>query len=326
MKVAHALTEWRSETRPLCVAIGVFDGVHRGHARVIAATQRAARKAAGDAWVLTFDPHPARLLRAGAAPRLLTSLPHKLRMFERLDLDGCMVLPFTRDLAALPPRDFLETLRLAAPTLRAIFVGRNWRFGKDRAGTPALLARYARKHGITVHDVAPVSRGGHPVSSTRVRTLVQHGSLTEAAAMLGRPFSVMGPVRHGNRLGRRLGYATANLDPDNEVLPPYGIYAVFARIGRELREGVVSYGVRPTVYRTPDAPAVLELHVFDFAGNLYGQELEVFFVRRLRDEQTFESLEALCARIERDVADARRILATAKCRKETLYSVCGAVL
>lgn len=326
MKVVCELAAWRGERSPLHVAVGFFDGVHAGHARVIGRARAAARRRGGTAWVLTFDPHPARLLRASAAPRLLTSLPYRLRLFERLGVDGCMVLPFTRTVARQSPAAFVAALHEAAPTLASLVVGHNWRFGKDRAGTPALLTDLARVHGVSVTTLAPVSRAGDAVSSTRLRTLVQAGELDEAAALLGRPFSVLGTVRPGNRLGRRLGYATANLDVAHDVMPPYGIYAAYGLIGHELREGVVSYGVRPTVHRGRGAPAVFEFHVFDFAGDLYGSDLEVFLVRRLRDEMVFNSLEELCARIDLDILATRRLLARQKRRKESLYRFCRGVL
>lgn len=326
MKVACALVEWRQESRPLHVAIGFFDGVHAGHARVIARARAAARRADGSLWVLTFDPHPSRLLQKGSPPHLLTSLPQRLRLFERLGVDGCMVLPFNRSLARQAPEAFFAALHAAAPALATLVVGHNWRFGRDRAGTPARLVELARPHGVRVSVVPPVTRAGGVVSSTRLRALVRAGHLDEAATLLGRPFSVLGTVQPGNRLGRRLGYATANLRMAHDIMPPHGIYAAYGLIGRELREGVVSYGVRPTVHRGRGAPAVFEFHVFDFAGDLYGRELEVFLVRKLREELTFSSLEALCTRIDQDIVETRRLLARLKSRKESLYRFCRGVL
>lgn len=326
MTVANDLARWRTLRQPLCVAVGFFDGVHRGHAKVLEAALRRAREQGGTAWALTFDPHPARVLHPPAAPRLLTSLPHKLRALARVGIDGCMVLPFTPTLAARSPQDFLDHLVASAPTLTDVFVGPNWRFGQGRAGTPALLARFARQHGFRVHIVRPATRGGAVVSSTRVRAAIHAGELNHAAALLGRPFSVLGRVVHGSRLGRRLGYPTANVAPTNEVLPPFGIYAVFGLVGNHLRAGLLSYGVRPTVHHGPHPPAVLEWYVLDFAGNLYGREVEIFFIAKLRDEQTFDSLDALCAQIARDVAHGRRVLARKKRVKESLCTMASTVL
>ena len=308
MKLAHTLRVWRRERHPLYLAIGFFDGLHRGHARVIHAALKQARANGGAAWVLTFDPHPARILHPPAAPRLLTSLSHKLQLIAALDVDGCMVLPFTRALADLAPEDFGHRLRSAAPTLAHVFVGPNWRFGKGRAGTPALLRRYARTHGFGVTAVAPARRDGAVVSSTRIRTAVAAGDLATAARLLGRPYSVLGHVKQGQKLGRRLGYPTANLAPTNEQLPPWGIYAIRARLGSVLYDGVLSYGVRPTVHPGPHAPAVMEAHLFDFDGDLYGQEMEFSFIQKIRNERALPSLEALQAQIARDCESARKIL------------------
>ena len=325
MKTAHELQAWRRERRPLFLAIGFFDGVHLGHVRVIRAAVNQARICGGAAWILTFDPHPARVLHPPAAPLLLTNLPHKLQWIARLGVDGSMVMPFTRELAALTPLDFVDHLFGAAPTLAQVFVGPNWRFGKGRAGTPALLRRYARTHGFGVTTVAPARRDGTSVSSTRIRTAVAAGDLETAQRLLGRPYSVLGRVERGQKLGRKLGYPTANLAPTNEQLPPWGIYAVCARVGSSLHEGVASYGVRPTIQSGPHAPAVMEAHLFDFEGDLYGREMELFFIRKLRDEQHLPSLAALRAQIERDCLQARKILSTTK-HKESLYTFSKGVL
>ncbi len=316
MKVSHELKHWQKTRRPLCLAIGFFDGVHRGHARVIRETIRRARACGGEAWALTFDPHPARVLHPATAPRLLTALPHKLRWLASLGLDGCLVLPFTRQLSQRPPQNFLEHLLGSAPTLTHVLVGPNWRFGKNRAGTTATLSRFARTHGFHATSVPPARHGGQPISSTRIRNAIAAGDLTAATAMLGRPFSILGPVVRGARIGHTLGYPTANVPPASEVLPPYGIYAARALIGQAVHDGVVSYGVRPTIDKTPGAPALIELHLFDFNANLYGHEIEIFFVRRLRDERTFASLNALRGQIARDVVASRRILAMRKKLKE----------
>jgi riboflavin kinase/FMN adenylyltransferase len=309
MKLGYGLEDWRGMQRPLCIAAGFFDGIHRGHVRLIAAARERARALGGEAWTLTFDPHPMRVLHPQATPRLITSLAHKLRIFDSLGLDGCMIVAFTPELSRRTPAAFLEGLRACAPTLAYMVVGRNWRFGRGRAGTPAVLSRAGRRLGFGVSIMRPVVRGGAPVSSSRVREAIRHGRLDEAAELLGRPVTVLGSVTRGRRLGRRIGYPTANIEPSNELLPPLGIYAVRGVLDGAIRPGVVSYGRRPTINTDPDAPPVLEIHLFDFDGDVYGRELEIQFIRKLRNEQRFESLEALRAQIGLDVAEARRILA-----------------
>ncbi|MDA0577137.1 MAG: bifunctional riboflavin kinase/FAD synthetase [Verrucomicrobia bacterium] len=306
MNVVHDLAHWRSQRRPLYVAIGFFDGVHRGHARLIQAAVRLARRHQGEAWVLTFDLHPARILQPSAAPRLLTEQPQKLQALAALGVDGVMVVPFTRALAQLPPQRFLTLLRAGAPTLTHLFVGPNWRFGKNRAGTVDTLCRFARQHHIAVSVARPARHRGDIISSTRVRSALANGDLTGVTAMLGRPFGFKGTVVRGTRLGHKLGYPTANLQPGSAALPPFGIYAVMARADRQLLPAVVSYGVRPTI--ASDSDPVIELHIFDFDKNLYGKAVEILFVRRLRDEKAFATLAALKSQIARDVRRARRIL------------------
>jgi len=313
MKVLHELSELRRRRKPVAVAVGFFDGVHRGHRAILDATRACADEMNGRAWVLTFDTHPLRILNPAAAPPLLTSNTHKLRLLRRRGMDGCLLLPFTRETAATAAEDFVAALAHAAPPLRHIVAGRNWRFGHRGRGDPTLLRHLLRGTGVEVSVMRPRVWKGETISSTRIRAAVQRGSLDEAAAMLGRPYSVFGTVAGGIGLGRKLGYPTANLDVHNEALPPYGIYAARAILDRGRAQhcagGVVSFGVRPTLGRRAGREPTCELHVFDFDGNLYGRDAEVFFVRKLRDERRFSSHRALAEQIGRDVAAARAVLA-----------------
>jgi len=298
---------------PLCLAAGFFDGVHRGHQSVLGLAVRCARRHGGQAWAMTFDRHPLKVLNPGAAPLLLTATPHKLVLMKRLGLDGCLVVPFTRRLAGLEPAAFLALLKRSAPTLRHVFVGANWRFGRQGRGNAALLTHWLQAHAIRVTAVPPVRWRRQPVSSTRVRAAIEAGDLAAAAAMLGRPFSILGKVTAGRRIGRRLGYPTANLAPDNEVRPPVGVYAVRALHAGRAYEGLLNYGVHPTLDPAP-AP-VFELHLLDAAGEFYGQPIEVFFFRRLRGERRFRSTAALTTQIRRDILRARLTLGSARSKK-----------
>lgn len=305
MKTFSDVSYLRKKKRPILLAAGFFDGVHRGHRRVIETTVSAARRARGEAWVLTFDPHPAKVLRPGSAPRLLTSTPHKVRLLTRLGVDGCLLMSFSRELAGLSPAAFVGMLHHLMPTLKTIFVGKGWRFGKGQAGDSEMLATLAAPHGVGVTVVGLVYRRGVAVSSTRIRALVARGRLREAADMLGRPYSLLGRVVKGRSVGRALGFPTANLETENEVLPPFGVYAVRARVGDRLLDGVLALGRRPT-FRLDRAPATVELHLLDFSGRLYGREIEVFFIRKLRPERRFPSVSALVRQIGRDVRNARK--------------------
>jgi riboflavin kinase/FMN adenylyltransferase len=310
MKVLTHVHELRTVRRPLVMAIGFFDGVHRGHRRVIGHAVRRARAMRGEAWVLSFERHPLEVLSPGSAPPLLTTNRHKARLLEPLGVNGCVLMQFDRRVAARSPEAFVRHLRRDAPSLRVIYVGEGWRFGRGGVGDTHRLTELAGGHGIQVKVVAPVIRGGKPVSSTRIRRAVLAGRLDHAAGLLGRPFSLLGTVVRGRQIGRTLGRPTANLKTANEVLPPPGVYAVRVRVEGRDRFAVAHIGTRPTFFADRNtAPLAVELHVLDFAGDLYGRELEARFLSRLRGERRFASVAALRRQMERDVAEARRRLA-----------------
>ncbi len=329
MKRATSMSELRAVSRPLVLAAGFFDGVHRGHQEVLRRAREAAREADGEAWVLTFDTHPLKVLTPGSAPLLLTSPAHKVRLIEACDIDGCILHPFDADVAALSPEAFAGMLLHGAPTLKVIVVGENWRFGAGGRGTPDLLAALGAHEGLRVLAVPPVLHAAEPVSSTRVRLAVIKGELEDAAAMLGRPPSVLGTVVHGRKIGRQLGFPSANLDPHNEALPPLGVYAVLAQIDNTLVDGVMNFGIRPTFQNVANATASLELHLLDYRGDLYGRDIEAFFIARLRDEWYFSSADELRDQIQLDVRHATAVLRhgkAAKKLKESLYTPSRAVL
>ena len=309
MKVVSELRSLEREPRVASLAIGVFDGLHRGHQAVIAAAVGAA--GGDDAWILSFDAHPESVLEPGASPPMIMSTAHRLQVMGRLGIAGCVLIHFTREFAAREPESFVADLCVAAPHLRGIFVGENWRFGRGGRGDVALLARMMGERGIGVNVVAPVFWSGAMISSTRIRREIAEGRLDSAAAMLGRPFSIAGRVVHGRRIGRTLGYPTANIRPENEVHPPHGVYAVLARLPQGLCEGVLNIGLRPTFGDRQGRPSI-ELHLLDFSGDLYGRDVEVFFIALLRAEQRFASPQALAEQIARDASEARRALADAE--------------
>jgi riboflavin kinase/FMN adenylyltransferase len=304
MKILRHLSLLKKERRPIVLAIGFFDGVHGGHKKVIRHTISRARVRHGKAWALTFDPHPLKVLSPTGAPPLLTSTQHKLELLSRLRLDGCVVMPFTHRLAGLPPKDFVELLTACTPPLAEIVVGRNWRFGRHGHGTPALLSRLCRDRQIVVHVVPPVKKAGGPISSTRIRKEIMRGNLRKTEALMGRPFSVLGTVIHGRGVGRRIGFPTANLDPHGEALPPFGVYAVRARLGRQWMKGVLSIGVRPTFPHRGKAKPSFELHLPGLHRQLYGTDIEVLFVSKIRDERRFPTIDALKRQIAQDILQA----------------------
>ncbi len=292
---------------PAYLAIGVFDGVHLGHRSVLLRALADARAAGGSAVAVTFDPHPAKILRPSAAPRLLTATAHKLRLIRGLGIESVLVIPFTADFAATPPEDFVLKLHAACHPLREICVGHEWSFGRGRAGNLEMLRRMGDRLGFDEVGVPAVRVDGEIVSSTAIRAAVEAGDLARASLLLGRHYSILGAVVRGDQIGRSLGFRTANLSAHNEQFPPNGVYAVTALWRDRLLKGVVNLGVRPTI-SSATGERLLELHLLDFDQDIYGEDIEVTFLHRLRPEQKFASLEALKAQIARDVAEARRVL------------------
>jgi len=305
MRSLHQIAELASIPGPLVVAAGVFDGMHPGHQAVLRAALDAAKTVNGTAVALTFDPHPSKILRPQSAARLLTSTRHKLRLMEDFGVSTVLVIPFDRAFAAVEAEDFLRQLVASASGLVRICVGRGWKFGHARRGDAALLRSLGPELGFETTEVEPVEIDGVMVSSTLIRGAVEAGELETVRRLLGRNYSVLGTVMQGDGLGRKLGFPTANLAAHNEQFPPDGVYAVRVHSGGVTIPGVANIGSRPTVKTAGER--LLEVHLFDFAGDLYGQDIEAEFLRFLRPEKHFPSVDALREQIARDVAEARII-------------------
>ena len=302
-------------SRRNAVAIGVFDGLHLGHAEILGRALGAARALGGRTIVLSFDPHPDVVLAPSFQPVApLTPLPEKRERLRAMGVDQLEVLPFTRELAALSPEEFVDRHVALPHAPAALVVGEDFALGHRRAGDCARLREIGRSRGFDQVEAPLCVLDGAVVSSTRIRELLGHGQVAEAARLLGRRYALSGAVVTGNRIGRTLGFPTANLRLHQEKLVPgHGIYAVWARIGgREgALPGAMSIGVRPTF---GGHERTLEVHLLDWEGELVGLELEVEFVDWLRAEERFESPEALKAAIAADVAETRRRLSAAPAR------------
>jgi riboflavin kinase / FMN adenylyltransferase len=297
-------------TAPCAAAIGNFDGVHRGHARLVAETVAAAQELGGRSVVLTFDPHPARVLAPGKAPWSLLTLEQKAEILGTLGVDTLAVLPFTAAVAALDAESFARDVLASCLGAAAVVVGDDFRFGRGRVGDGALLAALGARLGFSVTRVAPVTHQGEPISSTRVRRALAAGDVAAAADLLGRRFFVDGTVEAGDGRGRGLGFPTANVATVNETLPGNGVYACLFTVGGEPpREAVANLGTRPTF--EGGTASRLEVHVLDTDRDLYGRGVRTAFVERLRAEQRFPDADALARQIAEDVARAREVLADA---------------
>lgn len=308
--VLRTIDELRDIPGPVFLAIGVFDGVHLGHQAVIRRALEAARRDKGTAVVVTFDPHPVRVLRPEQAPRLLTSTAHKLRLIRDLGVSHQLLIHFDLTFAATPPEEFIRALASAAQPLREICVGFEWSFGKGRAGNLALLERLGGELAFAEVGVPAVEIDGEIISSTLIRRAVEAGDLARAARLLGREFTILGTVVKGDQVGRKLGFPTANLSAHNEQYPPNGVYAIEARRGIRMLPGVANIGVRPTV-KHAGGERLLEVHLFDFDEEIYGEDLEITFRKFLRPEQKFAGLEELRQQIASDAAQARGVLGIA---------------
>lgn len=295
---------------PIVIAAGCFDGVHLGHQAVIREAVRQAREADGEAWVMTFDPHPARVLNPNTAPPLLSSQETQFRHFEELGVAGVFLVPFTREFMGMLPEEFADDVRKEIPKLAGFVTGTDWRFGRRASGTVDMLREFWQEHGIQVTGVEAVNYEGERISSTRIRHAVLSGDLKTAAGLLNRPYSVFGSVVHGREVGRKLGFPTANIDVQNEVEPPSGIYAAKALLDGTLYQAAAYIGSRKTFHNIGDE-RVLEVYLFDFDGKIYDHAIEVQFVEKVREDIAFESVELLKEQIEKDVAQIRSILGTA---------------
>ncbi|MEO6055055.1 MAG: bifunctional riboflavin kinase/FAD synthetase [Chthoniobacterales bacterium] len=287
-------------------AVGVFDGVHLGHQALIKRALDDAARLNAQMVVLTFDPHPLKILRPDAAPRLLTATEHKLHLIASEGVDTVLLLRFDKEFAAQSPDIFIRSLTESCDVAE-ICVGHEWAFGKNRAGNVTMLQTLGTQHDFEVVSIPPVLVDGETVSSTRVRKAIEGGDFEMARRCLGRDFTILGTVKHGKHLGRELGFPTANLSGHNEQFPPNGVYAVEANVSEKWLPGVANIGFRPTVeLNLPER--TLEVHLFDFSEDIYGRDMELRFVSYLRAEQKFDGLDALKAQIHKDVQDAKKTL------------------
>lgn len=298
MKILSSFGELRTLNRPVHWAMGFFDGVHRGHRRVIesASTPGALRG------VFTFAEHPLALLWPEIQPKLLTpDAEQKAQLLEQLGVEVMLRLPFTREIAALSPVAFLDTLRGACP-VAGISVGSNWRFGRDGAGDTELVQEYAARHAIRACVLPLLEQSGETVCSSRIRSCLAAGRLAECEEMLGHPFCICGTVEHGQHLARQLGFPTANITlPSNAALPPFGVYDVACRFGDTTLRGMANLGLRPTIDES-EKPVRLEIHFVGWSGDLYGSRLEVVLKRFIRPERRFDSMESLKKQIALDLS------------------------
>lgn len=304
MNIIHAANELETKGKRVCLAIGFFDGVHLGHQQILRQTIADARQHDGIALVLTFDQHPATIVAPDRLPPLIYSLPQKLRAIGSLGVENILLIRFDKKFSEQSGEQFIRGLAQSPGKIRSICVGANFVFGHKRSGNVALLKKLGAELDFSVHGLSALSLDGQRVSSTRIREVIRAGDFDDASQMLGRPYAISGTVVVGDKLGRTLGFPTANLDASGLALPPNGVYAALTKLDGKLYRVALNVGIRPTV--AAGKQLRVEAHLLDFQGELYGKELEIEIGEKLREERKFASPEELREQIARDVATVRQ--------------------
>jgi len=291
-------------THPV-LALGNFDGVHRGHRKILDRVRRVATEHGATPVVMTFDPHPSRVVRPDKAPALLMTTGQKLRTLEEAGVQGTAIVRFTYELSQWDPEMFVRSVLVDWLRVAEVWVGANFLFGHDRTGNFSMLRTLGARYGFKAEKIDPIRYKDFVVSSTRIRRLISEGRVDEAGALLGHEYWLDGRVEPGARRGAQIGFPTANLCSDNELLPPLGVYATTATVGEIVYPSVTNIGVRPTV--DTSGRVTVETHIFDFDRDLYGAAIRIGFVQRLRDERAFASIDLLKGQIAADCQRARAL-------------------
>ena len=305
MEIVVGINQINRPFRNPIVALGNFDGIHRGHQRIFERAKREAKKVGGQSVVFTFEPHPLKVLRPDDCPPLITPFKKKMMLIESIGIDVVICATFTEEFSAMSAREFAKSILVDRIGICKAVVGYDYSFGQGRQGGVEDLEVYARESGFQVIVVDPIRLGAQIISSSVIRDLIQRGEMVEAAALLGRHFMVLGKVIWGTARGRLLGVPTANVEILNELYPKNGVYAAEVLIENETYKAVANVGMNPTFGSNRFS---VEVHIFDFSRDIYGKEIQVAFIQRIRDERVFKNTEALVKQIEKDAYEARQIL------------------
>ncbi|MBI4707005.1 MAG: riboflavin biosynthesis protein RibF [Candidatus Omnitrophica bacterium] len=304
MRVFKGFNQIGNINKPV-VALGVFDGVHRGHSRIISACVKKANEINGTSVVVTFDPHPQK---QGS----IYSLNHRLKLFSELGADVCIVVNFNEAFARMKAVDFVKIILIKKIRARYVYVGKNFRFGSLARGNCKMLSEFSKAGNFSLKSFEVIKVNGQPVSSTNIRRLIKSGQLKKSEKLLTRPVSILGTVIRGNFIARSLGFPTANINPHHEVIPPIGIYAVAVRINKQKFFGICYIGTRPTLLArnalcAADLPVHIETHIFNFNMNVYKKDLLIEFVKKIREDKKFVSLHDLSVQVKKDIKKAKAI-------------------
>lgn len=297
MKIFHG-TENANILRPTVLTLGVFDGLHLGHQKIMETVVERAKVTDSVPTAITFDPHPRSVLYPESAPPLLQTLDQRLAAFEVLGIEQVIVIRFNKEFAAQDAETFLREIVHERLQAKEVYLGKGFEFGKNRGGNIELLRKMSQKLGFYADEVSEVRLNNQRISSSKIRELLKDGKINRARRMLGRPYGVEGVIIRGDQRGRTIGFPTANLHPHNRVIPKYGVYATANLIGGAWRRSITNVGVRPTF--EGDKEPSIESYIFDFDGDLYGDVLRVRFLHRIRDERKFNGINELKAQIAKD--------------------------
>jgi len=305
MRIVRGIGKLRVR-RPTAATIGIFDGVHRGHKKILRLLLKSAKKMKAKSCVITFDPHPSKILHPRRIPPMLISTKHKLDLLAAEGVDIAVLIRFTKKFAAIKHADFVNKVLVEKMNVKELLVGENFFFGSGRSGTVKRLKELGKRCGFAVRVVTPLRSGKKIISSTLIRKLITSGRLKEAKKKLGREVSILGTVTRGTRRGRILGFPTANLDLHHEAIPPSGVYIVRVKIDEKIHQGIMNIGFRPTFAATErEIEPTAEVHILRFRKDIYGKDIEVIFLRRVRSERRFAHKGHLRSRIARDVRIAK---------------------
>jgi riboflavin kinase/FMN adenylyltransferase len=289
------------------LTLGNFDGLHLGHQELVRMIIRRAREVGALSMVVTFRPHPLKILAPEKCPPLISIYEEKIRLFERLGIDVLVKIPFTLEFSSMSPEDFVRDILCDTLGAREIFVGNNYRFGRGREGDIQKLRTLGEKYGFTVREIEQIAVDGEVISSTKIRTLLRQGDVEHAAKLLGRTYAITGIVVRGDGRGKGLGFPTANIAPKHTIIPPDGVYAVRLVVRERAYDGIANIGMRPTFNKKTLA---IEVHVFNFNEDIYGEDISLCFIRKIREEKKFKGAEALVSQIRADIEIAKEILAS----------------
>lgn len=305
MKIFQSSSDAKGKLKRPVIALGNFDGIHLAHQKLFEASKRLAKQVRGKASVYTFVPHPVKVLSPASAPPLITSLAQKTALIKRAKIQALILEPFAADFASLSPEDFFEKILIQRLRAAGIVAGYDFTFGAKRGGNADLLCRLCESHSIPCKIVEAQHHESTLISSSQIRNFIRSGEVSQAAQLLGRPFELIGNVVKGEGIGKSLGFPTANILPENELIPANGVYATRAKVGLRTYPSVTNIGFRPTF---GGKRLCIETHLLKFRRSLYGKEIRVQFLKKIRDEISFPSIQELVAQIRKDVESASKAL------------------